>query len=112
MKAKGVISDALEWKNARTFFYWRVRRRQLEDHTIDQMIEVSNGGIIFENAKARLSAILPSSDKEVVEWFDNNTAKLDSLLKEIKTEFVSSNIKKMMEGMSLSEIESILSKIK
>jgi hypothetical protein len=31
MKAKGCISEVLEWPTAREFFYWRIRRRQVED---------------------------------------------------------------------------------
>jgi len=31
MKAKGVIREVLHWDSARTFFYWRLRRRLAED---------------------------------------------------------------------------------
>ena len=31
MQAKGAIRQILEWRNARRFFYWRVRRRLFED---------------------------------------------------------------------------------
>lgn len=37
MKAKGVIRDVLEWKNARRFFYWRVRRRINEERILRRM---------------------------------------------------------------------------
>ena len=30
MVAKGVIQEILEWKTAREFMYWKVRRRMLE----------------------------------------------------------------------------------
>ena len=31
MKAKGVIRDVVEWKNARGYFYWRAKRRLAEE---------------------------------------------------------------------------------
>jgi hypothetical protein len=31
MQEKGVINDIVEWKSARSFFYWRLRRLLLED---------------------------------------------------------------------------------
>ena len=31
MKAKGCITDELTWRTSRTFFFWRIRRRQAED---------------------------------------------------------------------------------
>ena len=30
MKKKGVIREILQWRHARKFFYWRIRRRLLE----------------------------------------------------------------------------------
>ena len=29
MKAKGCITEVLEWRTAREYFYWRIRRRQV-----------------------------------------------------------------------------------
>ncbi|KAI5299578.1 rab guanine nucleotide exchange factor S2, partial [Ascosphaera pollenicola] len=37
MEAKGVIRQALLWKNSRRFFYWRLRRRLNEDVFLKQM---------------------------------------------------------------------------
>jgi len=34
MKAKGVILDDVAWKNSRRFFFWRVKRRVLQDFFI------------------------------------------------------------------------------
>merc|ERR1719188_1158940 len=36
MVAKGVIRKGLEWKNARSFFYMRLRRRLLESQILDR----------------------------------------------------------------------------
>merc|ERR1711988_1978167 len=36
MKAKGVISEELEWRSSRNFFFWRIKRRQAEDSIITE----------------------------------------------------------------------------
>ena len=42
MKAKGCIEEVLEWKTARGFFYWRILKRQKQDHILHQLIHASN----------------------------------------------------------------------
>jgi acetyl-CoA carboxylase/biotin carboxylase 1 len=37
MKAKGVIKAAVEWENSREFFYYRAKRRMIEDNYVDQL---------------------------------------------------------------------------
>jgi acetyl-CoA carboxylase/biotin carboxylase 1 len=37
MKAKGTIREALEWKESRRYFYWRLRRRLLEEEILRKM---------------------------------------------------------------------------
>lgn len=39
MKAKGTIREALEWSNARRYFYWRLRRRLAEERVAKQLAE-------------------------------------------------------------------------
>ncbi|XP_043387184.1 acetyl-CoA carboxylase 1 isoform X6 [Chelonia mydas] len=41
MQEKGVITDVLEWRTSRTFFYWRLRRLLLED-LVKQKIHDAN----------------------------------------------------------------------
>merc|ERR1719439_100306 len=37
MKAKGVIRDVVPWKRAREYFFWRVRRRLVQDDMVSQL---------------------------------------------------------------------------
>ncbi|CAE8694554.1 unnamed protein product, partial [Polarella glacialis] len=37
MKAKGCIREAVEWKNSRRYFFWRVKRRVLQDFMIREL---------------------------------------------------------------------------
>ena len=55
MKAKGCISEVLEWPTAREFFYWRIRRRQAEDPLKDRLVAASNGALTLDAAAARVS---------------------------------------------------------
>ena len=73
MKAKGVISDVLSWKMSRKFFYYRVRRRQLEDTLKDNLIEASNGLLSYPDAADKVASITPQGDdKSVVQWLNDN----------------------------------------
>ncbi|KAK2795555.1 acetyl-coenzyme-A carboxylase [Onygenales sp. PD_10] len=41
MEAKGTIRQALQWKNARRFFYWRLRRRLSEELILKRMAQTA-----------------------------------------------------------------------
>lgn len=61
MKAKNTIRKALEWKQARRYFYWRVRRRLHEEYAFRKIRE----------ADSNLTRIQMKS--YLVEWFHNDT---------------------------------------
>nr|XP_051691837.1 acetyl-CoA carboxylase 2 isoform X2 [Oryctolagus cuniculus] len=42
MLEKGVVSDVLEWKTARAFLYWRLRRLLLEDQVRQEILRASS----------------------------------------------------------------------
>ena len=41
MAAKGVIREILDWRTAREFFYWKVRRRILE-FDVEKKLKAAN----------------------------------------------------------------------
>ncbi|KAK0639553.1 acetyl-CoA carboxylase [Cercophora newfieldiana] len=101
MKAKGVIREVLEWKNARRFFYWRVRRRLNEEYILRRIAASTSAAGIHH--KATTAATSPQtrsrhlrqleawcnipnfdkSDREVAIWYEENrklvTDKVDAL---------------------------------
>jgi acetyl-CoA carboxylase/biotin carboxylase 1 len=43
MKAKGCISEVLKWRTARSFFYWRILKRQQMDALQERLMGASGG---------------------------------------------------------------------
>ena len=113
MKAKGVISDVLDWKSALKFFFYRVRRRQLEDALKDQLIAASNGLLTYPDATAKVAALTPQGDdKSVVQWLETNeSSACADLVKKTRMEFASNSVLKALSGLSPEEMRAVLSKI-
>merc|ERR1719502_1838240 len=42
MKAKGVVRDIVPWARAREYFFWRVRRRLMQDALVTQLKEADS----------------------------------------------------------------------
>jgi len=60
MHRKGVIQGVVPWRSSRKFFYWRLRRRQLECHAIQRMLEVDSS-LAWHDAQERLHSACVSS---------------------------------------------------
>ena len=41
MMAKGVIHEILDWKNAREYFYWKVKRK-ISEAELEQKLRIAN----------------------------------------------------------------------
>jgi acetyl-CoA carboxylase/biotin carboxylase 1 len=101
MKAKGVIRQALEWKDARRYFYWRLRRRLGEEYVFRSMLTA--------NAKLTRDAMLTllkqwfqadveqehnweSDDQAVSNWFDSHATSIQDRISRIKSSATSEQI--------------------
>jgi len=92
MKAKNTIRHPLVWKNARRFFYWRLRRRLNEESLIKKMANTSTkDSKSRDDSLRRLKAWtgiqdFEHDDRAVATWYEENrksvTAKLDGLKSE------------------------------
>ncbi|KAK9765298.1 acetyl-coenzyme-A carboxylase, variant 3 [Basidiobolus ranarum] len=65
MKAKGVIRDVLQWKDARRFFHWRILRRIQEERWLKQITTV-------DSSLSREKAVM-----HLKEWFCEGTKSTD-----------------------------------
>ncbi|XP_066546122.1 acetyl-CoA carboxylase isoform X2 [Amia ocellicauda] len=113
MQEKGAITDILEWKSARVFFYWRLRRLLLEEAAKLEILqankELSNGHIQsmlrrwFVESEGAVKAYLWDNNKLVVEWLEKHLAEDDgahSLIRE--------NIKYLKRDYALKHIRSLV----
>lgn len=113
MKAKGVISDILSWKTSRRFFYYRVRRRQLEDSLKGSLVQASNGLLSYPDAAAKVASIIPAGDdKSAVQWLvDNESTKCAELIKAVRMEYASESVAKALAGLSPAEMKAVIAKL-
>ena len=115
MKAKDCIRDVLEWKTSRNYFYWRIKRRILEDKFKDDLVAASNGEMTLVDAATKLASVLPNNgnlaDEEAVKWLEDNESTVNTAIKNVRLEKASSAVSELLTGLSKSEIDSILGKL-
>ena len=98
MKAKNTIRHPLQWKNARRFFYWRLRRRLNEESLIRKIAHTST-----RDPKARASSLrtlrawtdiqdFEHNDRAVATWYEENRKSVQTKLDGLKTESVAFDI--------------------
>uniref|UniRef100_A0A8C8SC70 acetyl-CoA carboxylase n=1 Tax=Pelusios castaneus TaxID=367368 RepID=A0A8C8SC70_9SAUR len=113
MQEKGVITDVLEWKTSRTFFYWRLRRLLLEDlvkkKIHDANPELTDGQIQamlrrwFVEVEGTVKAYLWDNNKDLVEWLEKQLTEEDGT-----RSVVDENIKYISRDYILKQIRSLV----
>ncbi|XP_028850871.1 acetyl-CoA carboxylase 2 isoform X3 [Denticeps clupeoides] len=113
MQEKGAITDILDWKNARSFFYWRLRRLLLEEVVKREILQancdLSNGHVQsmlrrwFVETEGTVKAYLWDNNKAVVEWLEKHLAKEDGTQSAIRE-----NIKYLKRDYALKHIRSLV----
>ncbi|KAI9306564.1 acetyl-CoA carboxylase [Cunninghamella echinulata] len=134
MQAKGVIRKPLEWKHARQYFYWRVRRRLLEEYTYRKMVDANS-----RLARQEMQQVLRQwfnednvnqsedafehHDQTVVDWFDKRVDLIEQRIGKLKSEALKEQViqlgnmdkeavvegfSKLVEGMSLEDRKEVL----
>ena len=98
MQAKNTIRHPLQWKNARRFFYWRLRRRLNEESLIKKIAQTST-----RDPKARASSLrilrswtdiqdFEHNDRAVATWYEENRKSVQTKLDGLKSESVALDI--------------------
>nr|XP_043881435.1 acetyl-CoA carboxylase isoform X2 [Solea senegalensis] len=113
MQEKGVITDILDWKNVRTFFYWRLRRLLLEQVVKCEILQankdLSDGHMQsmlrrwFVETEGTVKAYLWDNNKTVVEWLEKHLSKEDGTQSAIRE-----NIKYLKRENTLKHIRSLV----
>uniref|UniRef100_A0A2K6GW75 acetyl-CoA carboxylase n=1 Tax=Propithecus coquereli TaxID=379532 RepID=A0A2K6GW75_PROCO len=113
MLEKGVISDILEWKTARTFLYWRLRRLLLEDQVRQEILQAS-GPLShvhiqsmlrrwFVESEGAVKAYLWDNNQVVVQWLEQHWQAEDGLHSTIRE-----NIKCLKHDFVLKTIQDLV----
>jgi len=119
MKAKGVIREVLEWREARRFFYWRVRRRLNEEYLLRRIKNVTSGihskgsasasDTSADSARSRHLGMLQAwsgipnfatNDKEVAEWYEKNRKTVHSKVDALKNEAIAAEMRDLVRAGS------------
>ncbi|XP_034397419.1 acetyl-CoA carboxylase isoform X2 [Cyclopterus lumpus] len=113
MQEKGVITDILDWKTVRTFFYWRLRRLLLEQVVKCEILQankdLSDGHMQsmlrrwFVETEGTVKAYLWDNNKVVVEWLEKHLTKEDGVRSGIRE-----NIKYLKRENTLKHIRSLV----
>jgi len=110
MKAVGVIERAVEWKEARSYFYWRLRRKLAEFDLRKKILEtyqVGRGNAISSLEASKLIKIwfletpgateaLWSDDKAVLSWMAQQNEQLEMKMLKLSKENVIQEVFEVM----------------
>ncbi|NWY04063.1 ACACB carboxylase, partial [Nothoprocta ornata] len=113
MQEKGVIADILEWKSARSFLYWRLRRLLLAEVVKAEILkanrELSHIHIQsmlrrwFMETEGAAKGYLWDNNQVVVEWLEKHLREEDGAQSVIRE-----NIKYLKRDYALKQIRSLL----
>ncbi|KAI0147214.1 acetyl-CoA carboxylase [Xylariaceae sp. FL1272] len=122
MKAKGTIRDAIAWKNARRFFYWRARRRLNEDYILKRMATASNSKITDKCSPAAVAqrnehlgmlaawSGVPNfahEDRDVVNWYESNAKVISTKIEALKTEAIGRQMSDLMSSDKVAALKGL-----
>ena len=105
MQAKGVIRDSLRWRQARRFFYWRVRRRLNEEYILKRMANAAASAPGATGQRARYLQLLEAwsgiagfktADKEVALWYEENRKQVHDKVEAMKGESTAGEIARLL----------------
>jgi len=103
MKAKGVIRDIVPWKNAREYFFWRVRRRLAQDALVKKLkaadSELNHAACLTMLRDWIGGKASWEDDKAVLAFFENEGVTIDEKLGQVKEASVEKTVAGMLESL-------------
>lgn len=115
MQAKGVIRMALQWQNARRFFYWRIRRRLNEELFLKKMIVADKGSTRAENLE-RLkmlivadgeSTLFDDNDRLVACWYEDNRKEVLSKVEGLRQDGIATQVANLIQKNGNSALKGV-----
>ncbi|RUP43011.1 acetyl-CoA carboxylase, partial [Jimgerdemannia flammicorona] len=113
MKAKGTIQKALEWRFARRFFYWRVRRRLSEEYAF-RCLAAADPKLSRESMTRYLQKWFrtdvhggdwESDDVIVTEWFERERENIDKRVDRLKHDALAEQVLSIAENDQNAVVE-------
>ena len=114
MEAKGTIRMPLVWKNARRFFYWRLRRRLSEEVLLKKLNSSIAGSVpaptitalaqreqhlgVLKNWSGLLDVEFDKDDRKVAEWYESHRKEVYAKIDAVKTEAISKRVAELLMG--------------
>jgi len=107
MKAKGTIRQALRWREARRFFYWRLRRRLNEESILKKMTNSSSSSPRGPTTREHKIELLrawsgvtgfDNDDKAAATWYEENRKVVNAKVEALKAEAVAFDVATLMRG--------------
>ena len=104
MQAKNTIRRPLLWKNARRFFYWRLRRRLNEESLIKKMASASaKDPMVRDTGLRNLRAWtgiqdFEQDDRAVATWYEENRKNVQTKIDGLKSEGVAFDIANLLNA--------------
>jgi len=104
MQAKNTIRHPLQWKNARRFFYWRLRRRLNEESVIKKMASASTKDSISRSGSLRSLRAwtgIPDfehNDRAVATWYEENRKDVSAKIDGLKSEGVAFDVANLLSA--------------
>ncbi|KAK3720002.1 acetyl-coenzyme-A carboxylase [Vermiconidia calcicola] len=104
MKAKDVIRMPLQWKNARRFFYWRLRRRLNEEYVVKRMAASQSKELVSRGANLKTleawSGVprFDTDDMSVAMWYEENRKTIHDKIEGLKNEAVAFDVAALMRS--------------
>ncbi|KAI4141851.1 MAG: hypothetical protein L6R39_005161 [Caloplaca ligustica] len=104
MQAKDTIRHPLSWKNARRFFYWRLRRRLNEESILKKMAGVSIRGPTARAHNIRTLqawtgiANFEQDDRAVACWYEENKKEVHTKVEVLRSEGIASDVASLMRS--------------
>lgn len=108
MQAKGTIRAALRWREARRFFYWRLRRRLNEEYILRRMASAESKETAPSDAivarEKRLAALkawsgvekFDKEDMKVALWYEENRKDVHARVEMVKKEGIAADVAGLM----------------
>ena len=112
MKAKGVVRDIVPWERAREYFFWRVRRRLMQDALVSEL-KAADASLSHADCLSMLATWMGDKaswddDKAVLAFFESEGAVIDEKLGEVRKDSVKKTIADLLSNVSPDDKEAIL----